>query len=266
MTASEQGFGDESKLNLIDKLSGLSGKYGTIERKVNGTLITNDEGYVDVIPALKRSLSGKQGGLAVVVGSGGLLSLLPDLPVDTAIVLDINPAVLELNGVLAQLVQNSSSPNEVSQRLVDPDFQKQHQILSDLAGMYPHLDMLRAFLTKEAREYGEYHWSNPIRFNQVKESLKRKPITYIAADITDNNFGTAFDRVVQDCSEKITFANFTNVHDWIMPKSMAFLRGWPFDPDASILYADFKGRVVGDWPGAHLVEGLDKYLSSVKTE
>lgn len=266
MTIREPGLNGERRIALVSDLKSLSGKYGKIERRANGTMISNDEGYRSVIPGLKEHLANKQGGIGIFVGSGGLLSLLPDLPIDAALVLDMNPAVLELNEVVAKLVEGSASPDEVFQRLTDPDFRKQSQILRDIDEIYGDIDMTTGFLNKESREYGEYHWTHPSRFNQVKEALNRKPVVYVATNITDENFGSVLSKVAQQYGKEIPFANFTNVHAWIKPTTMDFIRNWPFEPDAAILYSSHKDGLVGDWPKMYLAKSPDEYIAQTKVD
>lgn len=266
MVTGEEGLKGEKLISLSSDLRAMSEKYGRIERKANGTLISNDEGYRVVIPKLKEHLANKRGGIGVVIGSGGFLSLLPELPVDTVLMLDVNPAVLEFNEVVARLVESSASPDEVFQRLANPDFRVQNQILKDIDEIYRYIDMVKGFLKKESREHGEYHWTHPSRFNLVKESLRRKPVAYVAANITSPEFGTALNSVATRYGEKIPFVNFTNVHAWIKPKTMDFIRKWPFEADAAVLYSSHKGGLVGDWPKMYLAIGPEEYIKQANKD
>lgn len=266
MVTGDEGLNDEALSALHGDLKDLSGKYGKIERSVEGTLISNDEGYKDIVPELRERMANQHGGIGIFIGSGGLLSLLPDLPIDIALLLDKNPAVLEINEVIATLIEGSASPDEVLQRLASPDFRAQNQVLKDIDEFYGKIDIATAFIRKEAREYGEYHWSNPTRFMQVKEALRRKPVAYVATDITSRDFGTALSTIAQHYGERIPFANFTNVHSWIKPTGMDFIRSWPFQTEATVLYSSHRGARAGDWPKMYLAKSSEEYIGEVSKE
>lgn len=266
MILGEEGLNGEKPSALCSDLIALSGKYGKTERRVDGTLISNDEGYQVIMPRVYEHLATKRSGIGVFIGSGGLLSLHPDLPTDVNLVLDKNRAVLELNELIASLIKESSSPNEVLQKLGTSDLRNRNPVLKDLDKTYGEIDLTAGFLKHESRQYGKYHWTHPSRFKLVQESLRKKPIVSIAADITNRNLGTALSSVAQHYDLKIPFANFTNVHAWIRPMPMDFIRNWPFEPDAAILYSSHKDGLVGDWPKMYLAKSPEEYIFQTKMD
>lgn len=262
MLAGQEGLSEEELIALTSDLQGLSGKYGTTEWRADGTIISNDEGFRKIVPNLKSRLSDKHGGIGLFVGSGGLLSMYPDLPIDTALVLDMNPAVLEFNELLAELIQASSFPDQVFQQLASPAFRARSRVLRERDVIYENHDNLIDFLRAEMREYGEWHWSHPARFAAVKEALRKKPIIHAAVDITNPNFGIALSDIAGSYGEQIAFANFSNVHAWIKGRGTDFVRNWPFQSDAAIVYGDEKH--VGHFPTMSLVKGPEEYIQQTK--
>jgi hypothetical protein len=260
MSANLEGPNEEKLVALSSDLKELSGKYGKIERRVNGTLISNDEGYSIIMSKLREQLTTKKEGIGMVIGSGGLASLLPELPVDTVLMLDMNPAVLELNKVIFELIKSSESPDEVFRKLTDPAFRSRTQILKDIDSIYEDIDITTAYIRQESIQYGDQHWSNLSRFNLVKEALLKKPVVFIAADIANLEFGKALGVVSKKYNEKVSFVNFTNVHTWIKPTTMDFINEWPIEPDAAILYSSHKNALVGDWPKMYLAKNPREYI------
>lgn len=266
MAIQREGLNGENLSALCSNLIALSGKYGKTERRVDGTLISNDEGYQAIMPALHDHLATKQSGIGIFIGSGGLFSLLPELLTDVNLVLDKNRAVLELNELIAKLIKESSSPNEVLQKLGAAYLRNRSPVLKNLDKTYDEIDVTAGFLKHESLQYGKYHWTHPSRFKLVQEFLRKKPIVNIAVDITNQDLGTAFNSIAQHYDLKIPFANFTNVHAWIRPIPMDFIKHWPFEPDAAILYSSHKDGLVGDWPKMYLVKSPEEYIFQTKMD
>lgn len=252
MYSSEQGISGEMLYAFADELRGLSGKYGDIHESEDGYLISNDEGYAEVFPYIKEKLADKHGGVGLFVGGGGALSLLPDLPVDVVTMLDADRSVLGFNEALVNLIATSSSPERVLERLSTDELPQRYQVTSQLA--------------QEADEYGDFHWTNPARYPQVQDALKSKPIIFMAADLSDEEFATCFSDVVSRFNTKVSFANFTNVHSYIKNKPMDFLEDWPFDHDVTVLYSSKKDVELGHFPQMHVAEGIQDYIESTKLD
>jgi hypothetical protein len=266
MATDEERLSSEMLSALCGDLKSLSGKYGKSERRVDGTLISNDEGYVNIFPNLQEHLAETTGGIGIFVGSGGLLSLIPDTPINVAVVVDKNPAVFELTQVIAELIMESNTPGDVLQKLRDPNLNQKYPILREVDDSDGALDLIGKFIKKESREYGNFHWTHPERFNHVKDALRKKPVVYVAADITEEGFGTDLSETARAYGESITFANFTNVHSYIKPATMDFLNNWPFNNSAGIIYSSHKDTLVGDLPKMHLAKSLGEYIQETEVD
>lgn len=252
MVVSEEGLSGEKLSALTSELNRLSGKYGVIQESPDGYLVSNDEGYAEICSSVKDRLATKHGGIGVFVGAGGLLSLLPDLPVDVVVMIDLDPSVLKFNETLAKLITKSSTPETVLHQLSLNEMPVRYRASSQL------LD--------EADEYGEFHWTHPSRFPQVQHALRKKPIVYITADITNEGFGADFKCIAHTFNERIRFANLTNVHSYITPGTMDFLRSWVFEDDPTILYSSKKEVELGHFPRMFLVTNLQEYIQRAKTD
>ena len=254
----------ERLIALTSELGSLSEKYGFIHFNEHGTLISNDEGYLDIFPRLQNQLAKTHGGVGIVVGSGGVLSQLPELPVDCVIMLDVNRAVLEFNRLVAGLVADSSTENEVLGKLVQDDFIKRSGILKKIS--YFESDLSTGFLREEAIVYGDKHWTNPSRLGLVRDALKKKPIVYVAADITDPGFGNALTDTLAKYNEKITYVNFSNVHTWVVPTKRDFIKQWPLAHDPAILFSTSINALVGDYPRMQVAKRVKEYLNTVRLD
>ena len=132
MPVGEEEIGVGKTASLTAGLEAISGKYGDLERRVDGTLVSNDEGYKNISGKLKEVLVGKQEEFALLIGSGGVLSILPDLPTNTVLVVDKNPAVLEYNQMVQTLVLESDSPEEVWEKLSGLNLEDRFQVVKDM--------------------------------------------------------------------------------------------------------------------------------------
>lgn len=245
----------------------LSGRFGEIERRVDGTLISNDEGFAELIPSLQKTFERKpRKGVGLFVGSGGVPSLLPELPINIPLVVDKNKAVLELSELLSGLIVEEASPEAVLSKIRSAEIREKYPIINDIVSEFGNLDLIDGFLKKEGRQYGQFHWTNPQRFLAAQAALKERPLVHIAADITSPDFATALTEVSRKNGQPITFANFTNLHSWLKPRSMSFLKGFPIETDAPVAFASHKDLLVGDWPKAKIVGSVEKYINESDSE
>jgi hypothetical protein len=252
MDSEQTGFGPEKISALCSELQNLSGRFGNTQETKDGYLVSNDEGYTEIDSLIKEKMKDKNGGIALSVGTGGLLSLLPDLPVDVAIMADIDPSIFRFNKLLAEKIMSSNTPYDVkiwlSSNEITQEYPNQYQIL------------------EEAKEYGNIHWTDPERFKRVKEALQKKPIIYIAVDITSPDFAQALTQIADTYSEQIRFANFTNVAQYVESGAMDVVSRWPFTNDAAIIFSSKKDVEVGHYPKMRLANNLQEYIEKAKQE
>src|SRR5436190_23566468 len=195
-----------------------------------GSLLTNDYGYSKYAQAVNEARQSDTGGMGIFVGSGGLLSMLPDLRLDLAVVVDKNPSVIALNRYLATIVSAAQSPDEalglLSQELENPTIPDIEHIMRFVEPEYIYV-----CLEGEANRYDANHWTDPNRFIEARQALQDTSLVWARSDIRDANFRNSLNIITERYDLPLTFANFTNVHQWFdgyqYPKSMEYLRQWP---------------------------------------
>lgn len=252
MATSQEGLSNEKLTALCSELTGLSGRYGNVQETREGYLVSNDEGYLEIDQNIKANLAEKYGGIGVFVGSGGLFSLLPDLPLDVAVLVDIDPSILKFHRMLEQKILESGSPEEVKSWLASEEIAREYPVINQL------LD--------EADKFGELHWTNPARFQKVQNALRKRHVVYIAADVVNEEFGQALTHVADTYDEKIRFANFTNVHSYVSSGAMGILSTWPFDKNAAIIYSSKKDVELGHFSKMYLVNSAQEYIEEANKD
>lgn len=222
---------DPQVLNFAAELEELSGKFGVFGEAKHTFTASNDKGYERISPELKRRLNWRTGGVAAIVGPGNLFSLLPDLNRGLVLSLDINPKVLEFNKLLAELIAQSDTPDEVLQKLTDVDQMDLERLKLIVRVGIPGVKQFK----EEAEVMGADHWTNPERFKEVKRILLEKPIAYVAADVTNPDFIKALRSVITSYRSGITFANLTNIASY--STSVAPVKDWPWGEHPVILHS-----------------------------
>jgi hypothetical protein len=202
------------------------------DRKLgHGFLVTNDRDFPTIIDG--TDVLGDEAGIALFVGSGGLLSMLPDLKANIIVSVDYDPCVITFNGLAAAAVAKSTTPGDAMFAMSEnwPDSLEAH------AG-YGHDRAILSDIQSEAFRYGSYHWSNPERFPTVKKVLGEIDWVSVVSDISDPQFTTYLNWLAEANGKGISFANLTNVHAHLLKKydrDMDFIRDWPFEERCIIL-------------------------------
>jgi len=253
--------------DFLADLKGLDGRFGPLESRTDGTLVSNDSGYPVIASDVIANLPNKRSGLGIFIGGGGAFSALPELPIEAVAFIDKNPFVGELNLVLAESILDSSTPQETLEIIKTRYRIGQHAVLRALQELHDDIDtLLFSEFRVEASDYGPYHWSDPDRFPQVKKALMDTPVITVGADITNPDFAPALRNVLTSHNQRITYANFTNVHAWIGAASMKFVQDLPFHQDAAILYSSHKGAMLGEWPKISFATSVSEYLADIQEQ
>jgi hypothetical protein len=252
--------------SLAAQVESISGVFCEPVYELHGHIVSNDRGMADIIPKLKEySEQTPAGGIGLFVGSGNVVSLLPDLRVDLPIVVDRNTAVFEFNSALSRIINDGVGDLEAlnDQSLVC------NYVALKLGELYGWdgsgqtiteygIPFLEDRILSEAQRYGPEHWSRPHKLKEASRALQEKSPVYVAADIANEGFTNALSAICGQHGKTITFANFTNVHEWIEGSDMSFLRTLPFDPDATIIFSS-----VGEKPlETRLVRSLEEYIQA----
>ncbi len=272
--APEEEVSGEKQIALRSELTSLSGKHGNTKRRTDGTLISNDGGYINISPQLKERLAAKKGGVSLVIGSGGLLSMLPDLNSDINLVVDMNPAVLEVTQAIAELISQCETPEDVLAKFTDPETRDKYKILAELFDSTVNkklsekpilIHYLELKIKKEARIYGRDHWTNPERFQQIKRVLEENSPLYLAANITNPDFRKELKDVLNKYGQNFNFINLSNVHAWIH-EPMDFIKDWLSDGNPTIIFSSALSSLVGDYPQFEIAKSLDSYLQTAQKD
>ena len=207
-------------------------------------VISNDANVVAQMPRLAENAKQWKDGYALLIGSGGLLSLLPELQkLSFILVVDRDKRVLDFHKDMVGLVQSCGSPTEV-QAALSSLYQDRVKRLSDKVHY-------------EGYQYGDYHWTDPKRFQLVKDALLSHAIHFIHQDITAEELAKSL-RDLEASGMPLRFANLTNVH--VHLDNSGCLRRLPISPDTSVMFSEHDDVHGGTYPTAQLVKGIDAYF------
>jgi hypothetical protein len=249
---------------LLEDLELLSGTYTDPQDYFIGQMVSNDRGYTEILDSLKAKRLGKEPGLGIFIGSGGLLSMLPDVNLSVALCIDKSKAVLEYNRVLRDYVTKSATPAAALIKMVTPmvlmDSPDLNQDIAILGGSTLLPDILGS-IKIEAKEYDGNHWTNYDRFPVVQSALASTAIGSALADITKPGFAEAISEICQRHDTPISYANLTNIHNYLDPNNRDFLKHWPLDDDPTIVASHFGETVDSGYPTMFISHSADEYES-----
>lgn len=253
---------------ITSSLENISGNFGPLKEVFDFCVTTNDQNYLPISQDIKKELADRKNGIAFYIGSGGVLSQLPEIKTDVVVVTDMNIAILKYNKLLVDLIKSSSNKQEVLGKLVDDNFISQNPILDRyIKGDEDKKDLLLGYIKQEAIIYGKNHWSNDSRFIETKKAISEKNIIFVSANITNSEFVKNIKTVSDNLKEPVVFANLTNVHQWIgLENTVSFINNFPFSEKPAILFSHHVGATIGDYPRMQLAIGLNEYLSMVKRD
>lgn len=233
----------------IEALSGVFSDEPESCYRVSGHIVTNDRQIDRVVPIIQEGFKEvSSDGIGLFVGTGAHLSLLPDLDIRFPVVTDINLAVLECSALLGKLIVEyrddlESLPDD--RAVINYASTALSDVYADLSRNGP-LRFTPAYfrnrLDYEAKHIGDSHWSNPDRVGPVAEALQEKTPVYVLADVTNEEFIGHMATLLKTHDLPITFANFTNVHEWVNAKNMLHIEALPWDQSAIILYSDISAQ------------------------
>lgn len=260
--------------SLRDALEGLSGRFGELRGNPHDYAFSNDLSTDRVFPELRERMAGRPAeGVGLFVGPGNMPSLLPELRIETPVMVDVSAVTTELSRLLRSAIIDRAA--ELSQ-CTGEEFRGAYltvcdRMLEELAGRIEGHPVLAdvplsrwtaSELHTEAWQAHGFHWSDPALIERSAAALAATEPAYVQADLTNQDFIDGFATVCAERDTKITFANFTNVHEWIEQAggSMSFLHRLPFAPDAVVLYS-VDERNIGDMD-AKIAGSLEEYLAA----
>ena len=243
--------------NLTTSQVEPDGKYSYIG------VYSNDLHVAERIPSMQRALgvlTSKTSGLRIglVIGSGGLLSLGKELPqIDTWVVLDKSPGLIEMMKKYYKTVSSATNPQQLIDMSVDFGDAKQTK------------------LDQEKESYGQYHYlENQGNLQRTQEFLAKKKIVFINGNLVDTDFMAKVGNILKSHDAEIAFANFTNVMEWIpgynegtsRQKLQSSTEHVPFSRDCVVLFSvsqggyGLRGKVGRSPLNTQAVIGLERYM------
>lgn len=268
VTPFEGKSGKSDDLQSIQRqLEALSGKFVDVAVGYLGHFISNDSDYDAVRPAVSEHTDkDDRGGIGVFIGAGGFLSMLPELDLDMAIIIDKSPATLEFNRLLANYVLSSENPEEVIYRITSEEVTDDSPHLKECLDLYGGAGILPALeyhFRQEAQIYGDDHWTNPTLFPLVQERLRSLIRANVLADVGKKDFAAAFSESMRPFRRNITFANLTNVHNYLDVSDRDFVRSWPFSQRPTILLSGYFNSPQVQHPPMTAVGSVEDYMALV---
>ncbi len=257
----------------IEALSGVFSDEPESCYRVSGHIVTNDRQIGRVVPAIQEGFEDVHSdGVGLFVGTGAHLSLLPELDIRFPVVTDLNLAVLECSAVLGKLIVEygddlESLPND--QAVIDYASHALSDVYADVSRNGP-LRFTPAYfrnrLHDEAKRIGESHWANPERLGPVAEALQEKTPVYVLADVTNEEFIGHMTALLKAHELPITFANLTNVHEWVAARKMRRLEALPWDERAIILYSEIYSEITAETTSlaSKAVRSIETYMQMIK--
>jgi len=247
-------------LKMCRRVKSLSDRYGEVLFDEGcGFLVSNDKGMSEIIPSLREAFDKVSPGVGLVIGSGGIFSLLPEMkPIKAVIVVDNDKLVLEFNKFLSKQILSGEGVREI--------------FIAILHSMYSSKDWLNhrppvEDLLSEREKYGVFHWTNENRLEEVRSALRNIPLVFVAADLRHKSFVAELKRTIFNQSGLgISFANFTNVHEWVLGTpfngnpfdyTMDYLSVLPWFPNTPILYSK-------QWLKTNLAIGFQNYVDGTR--
>lgn len=270
MTIGANPTAEARSITLQPQLESLSGVFGELAADERlGHLVTNDKGLPALLPTLKeRVREAETDGIGFFIGAGGVFSLLSELEIETPVVVDRNASVLDFSEALGAVIADKaddfsqlSGQAAVCFEAVAELSEQRSEIVKRMIAKDGALTWVADKLIAEARRYGTAHWSNPDKVTATAEAIQAHPPTYIAANVQNTGFAKAFSAISGNHGQQITFANLTNIHEWVARAQMDFMRALPFAPDATILFSSAGSRKPLEMEVAC---SLDEYIERTK--
>ena len=182
--------------------------------------------------------------VGIIVGTGGLLSICPELPVDIWLVCDNNKFVLDW-------VDQAKYATRIATRLDD------YLRIVYVENLQATQGYAESGLRGERESLGKYHLTtDEQRFQLVKQSARHISIVRCEGDLRDKKFSREFGEILKKQRLSISFANLTNVYEHA-PGIYESLPNLPFRDCAVFIWSN---RTFGKFLESEVIYGLDNYL------
>ena len=147
--------------------------------------------------------------LGIVVGTGAMLSIAPDIDVDTWLVLDNNNFVLEWSEQTVQAIRQQPNRREYT-----------NQVYSGVLAQEAKSNRIdpNEWLEIEKQALGRLHFLNSdSRFTQAKQQLTKTPVLFCQGNLSSREYMEELTSVLRSHNAEIAFANLTDVLEFAPP-------------------------------------------------
>jgi hypothetical protein len=244
---------------MIDLETGLNEEFNRIQYKGSVSssptehIHPNDKNLGRAIETAKEHLDRNEGLLVrpilgMVVGTGGLLSICPELPIDVWLVYDNNSFVLDWVDKAKDATRTAPKLGDYLRILYDENPQANQ-------------GYAESGLRREMQSLGKYHLTtDEQRFQRVKQSAKGLSFVRCEGDLANPAFLRESGEILRRRGLSISFVNLSNVYEHA-PGVHESLPNLPFREGAVFVWSD---RAWNNFLGTHVSVGLDKYLVGAK--
>ena len=233
---------------------------GNISRQPVPYLHKDDHNFGNLMDTIQAKMKeqGKTGAIrsGVVVGTGAMLSIAPDIDVDAWLVLDNNNFVLEWSEQTVQTLRQQPNRNGYTSQVYSSGLAREAKT--------NRIDP-NEWLEIEKQALGKLHFLNSDnRFAQAKQKLTRTPVLFSQGDLSNRQYMEELARVLQTHNAEIAFANLTDVLEFAPPIGDV-IDLLPFRDDAIIAHATRFGTT-NNHPAARVSFGVQQYKQNAIAE
>ncbi|MBI2129837.1 hypothetical protein HYU07_06390 [Candidatus Woesearchaeota archaeon] len=187
--------------DLQEEFNRIEIKESSSERNTS-FVFSNDDNMAGVLDEVKKLFSNEanyENKAGMVVGTGGLMSICPEMPFETWFVFDKNKFILEWMAYNIEAIRCEPNLKDYTRRVIKDNF------LESVNNTEIHFN-------KEIESLGRYHYmAGEERFSVVQDKLKKSTIVLCEGDLMNLEYTHAVGRILEKRKLDISFANMTNL-------------------------------------------------------
>lgn len=232
--------------------------------KPSSFIHTNDEGYETYAPEWATPVGPDQHKkAALIIGTGGALSILPDLPVEMFIFVDNNRFIGDWNRRSFTTLGEVDSQGDY-ERLTYTAF---NPLFRQMTSRRYTIREVKTGLNREIATIGRLHFLNKQqteRFASSKKALPERDILTVALDLQEEAEITTLAEALSSEGWVITHAHMTNVYEYQGPNQLMrhSLPHLPWHPRVKIIFSSIRPCSLNVYPTMRgVAQGIEDYLS-----
>ncbi len=229
--------------------------------------------------------------VGIIVGSGGVFSILPDLPVEVVIMVDSNHSLHQWIETQTLILRRSAGQKEYREQVFSSEglYGKRFGRLGINIALglerrsfgFKHMlynyekDILtkpserarwyrEQRLTYSNKDYDQGREEGKRRFSVCQEAIRRKRVLTATGYLEDHLFMESLGRIIREAEAEITFANFTNVWEVTGKEIIQTVASLPIHEEATILRSSYNPHSMGFYPEIQQpCKGIEEYWRKV---